>query len=69
MAETTIGLERDGDNAFKFTFTTDNGKLIGRVAVAVSGGPDKRGSAEKEAAAKRKIKALAGEFAEAATGS
>jgi hypothetical protein len=59
-------LDQDGQNAFKFSFTGDNGKITGRVAVG-AGLPDTRRPEEKVEAAKRKIRALAAEFTKAAS--
>src|SRR5215210_413751 len=61
-----IRLDQDGQNAFKFTFTGDNGKIAGRVTVG-AGLPDARKPEEKVEAAKRKIRALAAEFIKAAS--
>ena len=68
MAENKILLAADGKAAFKFTFSTDNGKITGRVSVARrGGGPDVRTAEEKVKAAKTKINDLASELTEAAS--
>jgi hypothetical protein len=41
-----VPLDQDGQNAFKFSFTGDNGKITGRVAVG-AGLPDPRKPEEK----------------------
>src|SRR5215210_1651711 len=61
-----LRLDQDGQNAFKFTFTGDNGKITGRVTIG-AGLPDARKPEEKLEAAKRKIRALAAEFTTAAS--
>ena len=61
-----IRLDQDGQNAFKFTFTGDNGKITGRVTMG-AGLPDTRKPEEKVEAAKRKISVLAAEFTTAAS--
>ena len=69
MAKSDILLDVDGKDAFKFkfTFTTPNGKLSGRVDIAVpANAPDRRTPAEKLEVAKRKIRTLAAEFLVAA---
>jgi len=62
MAGSEIVLAQDGQNAIKFTFTSRNGKITGRVAIG-AGMPDPRRPEEKAEAARRKIRALAAEFA------
>ena len=67
VAKSDILLDVDGKDAFKFTFTTSNGKLSGRVDIAVpANAPDRRTPAEKLEVAKRKIRTLAAEFLVAA---
>ncbi len=65
MAGSDIHLDQDGQNAYRFTFKTSNGTITGRVAIG-AGLPDPRKPEEKVQAAKRRIRALAAEFAMAA---
>jgi len=59
---------KDGPDAFRFTFNTDNGTIKGRVSVArASRAPDQRDDSEKRAALQKKLAALAKEFIEAVT--
>ncbi len=67
MSASDILLAPDGPEAFKFTFTTENGRIMGRVAVDTAQRPDNRTDEEKAAAAKKRVKALAGEFLKAAS--
>jgi len=64
-AEILIEPERGHADSFRFVFTTDDGKIAGRVSVAMEGRPDTRSREEKMRAAQIKVEHLAHAFANA----
>jgi hypothetical protein len=66
-AEIAIAPERGHADMFHFSFTTQDGKLSGRVSVAMEGRPDTRSREEKMRAARIKVEHLAHAFANASS--
>jgi hypothetical protein len=56
---------RGHPSAFRFTFTSNDGKITGQVSVALEGRPETRSAEEKMRAAQLKVEHLAHAFANA----
>ena len=63
--EIVIEPERGRADSFRFTFTTNDGKIAGRVSIAMEGRSDTRSPEEKMRAAQIKVEHLAHAFANA----
>jgi hypothetical protein len=65
LAEPEIIIERDAVGAYRFTFETSDGQIIGRVSAGDGAGYKQRTPEEMERAAKVKIRQLCEGIAQA----
>lgn len=56
--EILVEPEKGEADSFRFSFTTQDGKITGRVSVKIEGGPDTRSKHDKMRAAQHKIEHL-----------
>jgi hypothetical protein len=69
MSDAAIILEpvRGHPNAFRFSFTTHDGEITGRISVAMEGRSETRSNEEKMRAAKIKVEHLVNSLCQAAS--
>jgi hypothetical protein len=69
MSDAAIILEplRGHLNAFRFSFTTHDGEITGRISVAIEGKSETRSNEEKMRAAKIKVEHLVNSLSQAAS--